>query len=254
MLQKIIVSLTCNVPGKIKGHAGTELHALFFKVVDSINAEMAVKLHEYDVKPFVVGPLVGKVNRKEGYSSVMEGEKYSFSISSLNKEVCALLPAINDYFAKNEVYLGETQYKFLEARYLYKKEQSYFKLMSRSLQEKLIMEFLSPTCFRSEGHLRVFPSPDFVFGGLLERWRRFSDTPLPVVSFNTVHVSKYDLKTNTVNFGKYNLIGFRGRCEYSYLPDSEEIQRWALHTLSNYATIAGVGYKTTMGMGQVRLK
>ena len=42
-----------------------------------------------------------------------------------------------------------------------------------------------------------------------------------------------------------------GFCKYSFLPEARDIDKWALSVLFSFANLAGVGYKTAMGMGQV---
>ncbi|GFP33975.1 hypothetical protein HKBW3S42_02315 [Candidatus Hakubella thermalkaliphila] len=51
--------------------------------------------------------------------------------------------------------------------------------------------------------------------------------------------------------GIYSLIGFQGKCKYTVLSNQNEMTRY-LNILADFAFFAGLGQKTTMGMGQVR--
>jgi CRISPR-associated endoribonuclease Cas6 len=47
------------------------------------------------------------------------------------------------------------------------------------------------------------------------------------------------------------VIGFKGRVTYTYPRQIDAPTRQALNALADFGFFAGVGYKTTMGMGQV---
>ncbi|NLT96357.1 MAG: CRISPR system precrRNA processing endoribonuclease RAMP protein Cas6 [Clostridia bacterium] len=53
--------------------------------------------------------------------------------------------------------------------------------------------------------------------------------------------------------GSFNIIGFLGHCVFSFDPDTPETTMWMFNALARFASIMGVGYKTTMGMGQVKI-
>jgi CRISPR-associated endoribonuclease Cas6 len=57
------------------------------------------------------------------------------------------------------------------------------------------------------------------------------------------------LSTHTLHNAKYTQKGFCGHCTYAL----QDINEWAaqITRLAAFAPFAGVGYKTTMGMGQV---
>ena len=77
-----------------------------------------------------------------------------------------------------------------------------------------------------------------------------------------VVIGDYDLQPHQVRFTKHMQLGFVGRCTYDIRSPDEEVkgreeapltmcqQIWLLARLAFYC---GSGYKTAMGMGQVRL-
>jgi CRISPR-associated endoribonuclease Cas6 len=253
-IQKILVRLICREPGLIKGHAGAELHGLFFKALENANIELAEAVHQMQYKPFIIGPLVGKINRRNGVAQVELGEIYSFSLTTLTAQTTSSLPLILEHIGQNKLVIGGAAFSFIEAKVLIDNNYTYFDFMSGSKpNSRITMEFVSPTCFRSSGQQLIFPEPGLVFGSLLDRWNFFSDLPLPKLDLSLINVTKYELKTTMVQFNNYNLIGFKGTCTFTLPSDTQEVIRWAINTLANFATVVGVGYKTTMGMGQVRL-
>lgn len=73
-------------------------------------------------------------------------------------------------------------------------------------------------------------------------------------------IAKYDLKHHHVRFTTHQQIGFVGMCEYHLRGSDEEMLadapltvRQQLLLLVHLAFYCGVGYKTTMGLGQVRI-
>lgn len=254
MLQKINYKLRCTAPGTVLGNAGSELHALLFNALHSANKDFAAKIHALELKPFTLGPLNGRSTREGGRFIIEKDYLYSFELASLETEMTEYLPLIRTYLAGSDIRLGGARFILEEAKPLFKKPRPYFKLMtSDEVKEELGVVFKSPACFRRNGKLNLFPLPDLLLSGLARRWAHFSDAALPDYNTDTIMVTKYGLKTSLVKFDRYNLVGFRGFCSYSFTKEARDIDRWSVSVLLNYGTIAGVGYKTTMGMGQIRV-
>jgi CRISPR-associated endoribonuclease Cas6 len=53
-----------------------------------------------------------------------------------------------------------------------------------------------------------------------------------------------------LEFGSYRQIGFAGECTYEFATDAPGELKRQVSLLADFAFHAGVGYKTTMGMGQ----
>lgn len=253
MLQKINVKLSCTAAGNITGHGGSELHGLLFKVVRAVDEKIARSLHDSDPKPFAIGPLRGRGSLKEGLMTLEKGSKYSFSLSALDKGMTDLLPEIEKYLQSEELRLGEASFRLEETKPLFKKPMPYFKLMAINAEEDLKVSFDSLTCFRRDGKLHLFPLPELILPGLVKRCEHFSGFTLPRLKPEAVLVLQHNIKTGLAGFTKYNLVGFKGFCKYGFTPGTLELDRWAVTLLFNFAAIAGAGYKTTMGMGQVRV-
>jgi CRISPR-associated endoribonuclease Cas6 len=100
------------------------------------------------------------------------------------------------------------------------------------------------------------PLPQWVFGGLLDRWNAFAPVPLPeaVREFAALRMalSRYELRTVAVPF-KPGMVKF-GAVGYGVYtaPHPDEALLSALNLLSEFAFYAGVGAQTTMGFGQCR--
>ena len=115
--------------------------------------------------------------------------------------------------------------------------------------------FITPTGFASRDDAQyLFPDPQMVFSNLCRRWKELFGL-LPGVddneTFASVNVRAYNLETTTavLKQGTYKR-GFTGTISYGWEKRDKALQR-ALTTLSAFALYAGVGYKTSMGLGQV---
>lgn len=144
--------------------------------------------------------------------------------------------------------------------------------------ETLTLEFATLTTFhrgladsKYGKHYALLPLPQFVFPWLARRWQELAPTELAnviqreqierYIAEDGVIIDDHVLQTHRVQFNRHPQRGFLGTCTYELrgpdegdvLPDQLTI-RQQLVLLSWLAFYTGVGYKTTMGMGQVRPK
>ena len=67
-----------------------------------------------------------------------------------------------------------------------------------------------------------------------------------------VVVSQYTLSTRYLSSSKFGHVGFQGHVTYEVKGNPlSQLARW-LTPLAHLALFSGIGYKTTMGMGQAR--
>lgn len=121
------------------------------------------------------------------------------------------------------------------------------------------MRFVSPTAFSWGGRrFVIFPEPFLIWESLLHTWNRYAPRVYRVersefrtLLLQNIQVTQCLLRTKTLYFPNYTQKGFVGSCSYSIMSPDDDAAR--LTTLAAFAYYAGVGYKTTMGMGQVRV-
>jgi hypothetical protein len=143
--------------------------------------------------------------------------------------------------------------------------------------QPLKMEFASLTTFnrvrysvgRHGNHYARLPLPSYVFGGLAIRWQEIVPPALKqivqpeqiqtFIETEGVVIDDYQLQTHKAHFAQYVQPGFIGSCQYLLRgPDDRPTAespltlRQQILLLSWFAFYAGVGYKSTMGMGQTR--
>ncbi len=145
-------------------------------------------------------------------------------------------------------------------------------------EPSLTLEFASLTAFsRGSSHTTygkydlLFPLPQPVFQSLLRRWDDIIPPELASVvdqehiqrylEEEGVTVMDYAIKAHYVHFTTHLQRGFLGTCTYQLRGTDGKttldgpLTLWQqLHVLAQLAFYCGVGHKTTMGMGQTRLK
>jgi CRISPR-associated endoribonuclease Cas6 len=119
------------------------------------------------------------------------------------------------------------------------------------------LEFAAPVTFRQRGLNQPFPTPDLVFGSLLERWNSFAPLALPeeVRRFagECLAVSRFDMRSAAEPTKNGALqIGAVGRCTYT-ATNRDRYWLACIETLAQFALYSGVGAGTARGMGRARL-
>lgn len=143
--------------------------------------------------------------------------------------------------------------------------------------EPLRLEFASLTTFnrtsaRSKdygAHHARLPLPQYVFPGLARRWEDMAPPDLvhviqkdrieQYIQDDGMIIADYELKTHQVKFTTHLQPGFVGNCTYhlrgpdeAMTPEAPLTVRQQLLLLAQLAFYCGIGYKTSMGMGQAR--
>jgi hypothetical protein len=148
----------------------------------------------------------------------------------------------------------------------------------------LTLEFASLTTFNRSNlqnkqygsHYALLPLPQYLFPMLANRWVELAPPELAhlvqrecieqYIAGDGIIIDDYDLRPHVVTFPKHPQRGFTGTCTYELRGPDEEAARAASETempltvrqqillLSKLAFYTGVGAKTAMGMGRVRLK
>jgi CRISPR-associated endoribonuclease Cas6 len=119
--------------------------------------------------------------------------------------------------------------------------------------------FLSPTGFKRDNRQIFLPLPELVFGSLLRKWRALLEpgawsgveNALPRIEIQSYRIQSHAVKLKADAGRKSDRIlrGFTGETEYSFRAlTGTECE--ALSALSFFAFFAGVGYKTSQGMGE----
>jgi CRISPR-associated endoribonuclease Cas6 len=277
--------------GLVSPGAGNQVQAAFLDMVRQGDAALADWLHTPNQRrPYTLGLLQGfnhlsasrleEMMAKNQAVQVAPGQVYWLRITMLDATVFG---SFAQYLITKPraltVRIGDTRFEI--SRLLSTPEagntaqswvgySSFAELRKASkAQKQYHFEFATPTAF-SAGQkqwgklLKVFPEPSTVFESLARQWDIFSPTDLRMATDGlTPHeigtwceehviVSRYSLETCYLPSSKFGQTGFQGNIHYEVKGSPASAEALWLSTLARFALFSGVGYKTTMGMGQAR--
>lgn len=270
-LVSIVLSLSASGEDNavIPSTIGKAAHAAFFGLLAKIDQGMATRLHNAFEKPFSISfSQEGSVSANPLHQP---DQGYWLRITSLDGELSRLLlESATELSALGTLRLFGMKLEVAKVschpkEHPWAGQSTYEELynngvaMSRRKEKAYTigLRFASPTAFRLvDSRLNMpLPWPRLVFQSLAEKWNAFSPIPLwlnwPAFD-RQVSIAHHRLETQVLDFGRYRQVGFVGECWYLLDRSADLKLRQALHALADFAFYAGVGRKTTMGMGLVR--
>ena len=252
MLLSVLLVLRASKQTSLETFSGKKLHGWLIHLVSRYDKEKAQELHSSEEKPFTVSLL-----HPEPGTYWLRVTSFEEVFSSMLEEMLGCV---------KEVKFGHDEYEVLRQHsegHTWAGRSTFDELYNDGLYlarkgERLVgLRFVTPTTFKLAGsRLNMpLPWPRLVFQSLANRWNAFSPIPLWIdwPDFERrVTVAKCDVRTRLLDFGHFRQVGFVGECWFLIDPQAKLSLRHALYTLAQFAFYAGVGRKTTMGMGMVR--
>lgn len=293
MLLSCVLQLRACQDAVLPFTGGRAIHAAFLQLVNNLNPGLNAKLHETArVKSFTTSPLFGDMEKVADGFHLEAEQEYWLRFTSLDATLSALLLNLEardiGHITLLDAKFSVQQVLTKRQAHPWSGVESYESLAERWLgsdgipPRKIGLRFVSPTTFRTGGRNTPFPLPHLVFLSLAEKWRQFAPASLgqEVGNFldelsvtgeaaaekvsrkrgtwerldEIVCLSHYSLHTRTGDFQGFKQVGFVGTVEFEL--GAEIADRWArlLQLLADFSFYAGVGFKTTMGMGQTQRK
>lgn len=125
-------------------------------------------------------------------------------------------------------------------------------------QNRIRMLFDSPAAFKQSGRYTIFPQEKLLLQSLINRWNDMfpeyvlDDEDAFQALLSGIHIIDYRLKTTRFSLKGVKIPGFMGSCVIESKLSLPLQELWnALVLFSEYA---GIGIKTSLGMGGVRVK
>ncbi|MGP1386454.1 MAG: CRISPR-associated endoribonuclease Cas6 [Thainema sp.] len=151
---------------------------------------------------------------------------------------------------------------FCNYQQLYEQASERVDAVSPKHSRKLMLQFCTPTAFRQGKYDSALPTPERVFGSLLRRWNQYSELPFSDEILHVIQPSQFDIETQVATDPRdqfqhtgaktspcNQFMGCVGTVTYQILGNVDASTIKQLNTLADFALYAGVGRKTTMGMG-----
>lgn len=266
LLHSITLELTASNAATIGATMGHQAHALFLNLVQQADPQLATRLHdEPNYRPFTVSPLTGVPAQGETIAlrpglrcnlrfSLLDGGRIWQCLNQSFLEAGPITLRLDHaQFALNRMLATPASDSSGWAGY-----SDWQTLTNTAASRYITLKFASPTAFSiGDKRFSLFPEPQFVWESLMRVWNNYAPPPLHLDKLaisefikQRVVVADYELHTATLHYPSYKQKGFLGTCTYLIQELGECAQRMA--ALAEFARYAGVGYKTTMGMGQCR--
>jgi CRISPR-associated endoribonuclease Cas6 len=288
-LFSLLLRLHPIAPGYVSPSSGTQMQAAFLDLIRQSDPALAAWLHAPNQRrPYTLSLLQGFNHLSQEQLSeamannqplpVMPGQVYWLRITMLDAEIFGSF--VRYLFMKAHgltLRVGDTHFEVSRVINTPDPQQSTLSWAAyssfaelhamQSVQKHYEFEFATPTAF-SKGQrawgkqLLLFPTSSLVFENLARQWEIFAPTHLRLGDLTPqdiaiwcdehVLVSYYTLSTRYLSSSKFGHVGFLGHVTYEVKGEpSASVARW-LSPLARLALFSGIGYKTTMGMGQVR--
>lgn len=284
-LYSCVASLTAEAPTTLPATQGHHAHAAFLDIVRSVDPALAAWIHDSTGrKPFTVSPLHGLPEGRNGHVHVPAGWTCWLRFTFLAQPLFdTFISAFLHGAVRPRIRLGPGVFTVTEVRctpgsHPWAGWTSAEELVSgqpgeatstaaagRADEEAGVFTFelATPTAWSLGGdrgrRMDVLPSPALFFGSLASCWnawfgdRLFRIGPeLRDYAAEAMVVSRMQLETRMYRYRDHLQIGTVGRLTYRLLDRSDTAEARQVNALADLAFYSGVGYRTTMGMGQVR--
>ena len=253
--------------------SGRHLHALFLTLVSSVDQDLGDRLHAGDgVRSFSLSPLQVLGNRGQGTGyretlqvqhkrSIAAGQSCWWRISLLDDALFGHLSKLWLNLNPHQAWhLGSADLLITsilgtpQSTQPWANFSGYSQLYEQASDSdrELRFRFYTPTAFRKGQFDTSMPTQENVFSSLLKRWNEFSGMEFPEKLIEPIFPSYFDIQTEIVQDSRSKFIGCTGSVTYRILGQADAEMIKQINCLANFALYAGVGRKTTMGMGMVR--
>ena len=259
MFYSVIVRFRPRKDIYFKYHPSESLHGMLFHMIKERDEEEVEVLHDgYDSKPFTISPIIPYPSWKHGKRYLKKGDKHFFRITFLEDNWYKLFMEYFLYY-QDRLKLSGSQIEIIEVLTNSNEDKKCNSITPKKLRknsqarQKIKFKIHSTTTFRDGDKHIVFPIHNYLFNSLYSKWEEFSSEELIVEreDFNHIYVSRYELESAMEQFSDCPIKGFRGDCEYELDANLSEDKIKDINLLADFAFYSGVGYKTTMGLGQV---
>ncbi len=266
-LHSVILELAAKHPATLPVTVGQQTHALFLNLISQVDPCLATRLHEEPgYRPFTVSFLSGG-HRHGDHLALQSGERCFLRVTLLDGG--PLWSCLRTRFtegARAPLSLGAAQ---LELDRLISTPAAdptgwaaftdWRALALTPARSSITLRFASPTAFSlGQRQFSLSPDPTLVWRSLLRTWNlyapeeyRLAKEPLRDFISSAVFVERSTVSLATVHYATHPQRGFVGECRYLIRRSEQEAARHVA-MLAEFSRYAGIGSKTTMGMGQVR--
>ncbi len=267
VLYSVLFELRAKQDATLPATMGHQAHALFLNLIAMFDLALSQQLHnEHGYRPFTVSSLVG-VQARGGKILLRRGQAYYLRVTLLDggtiwHRLCT------HFLEAGPIAVSLSSAELQLTRMLstpsadttgWVNVSDWHTLATLPAKRLIRLYFASPTAFHmGDREFLLFPESLPLWESLLRVWNAYAPQRyqmdkemIRTCIAGDISTEGCELHTETLHFPKYVQKGFLGTCQYTVQKHAEQAS--FLTTLAAFAYYAGVGYKTTMGMGQVQV-
>ncbi|MEA5618705.1 CRISPR-associated endoribonuclease Cas6 [Cronbergia sp. UHCC 0137] len=270
MPYSLVLNITPQSPIYPEFLTGRHYHALFLTLVSSVDKTLGDYLHQSDAdKAFTLSPLQVQQKHKSHHQTLQfchseaipAGSSCWWKITLLDDNLFSqLTPLWLNLNPEHPWHLGSANLFITSIQGTRQSNQpwanvcTYNQLYEQASETERNINFIfaSPVAFRQGGFDNVLPTKESVFNSLLNRWNKYSGIEFTDFSLESIYPSSFQINTRVTSNYDNKFIGCVGEIGYRILGNVETMAIKQINTLADFALYAGLGRKTTMGMGIVR--
>ncbi|MBD2384632.1 CRISPR-associated endoribonuclease Cas6 [Cylindrospermum sp. FACHB-282] len=275
MPHSLVLNLLPQSPIPPQFLTGRHLHALFLTLVSSVDKTLGDRLHDSTAdKAFTLSPLQIKGNTPllkggKGVSQLQFSHQKPIDggipcwwrISLLDDNLFSQLTQLwLNLNPQQPWHLGPANLFITsiqgtpQSTQLWANAISYPQLYEQASESDrtINFSFATPAAFRQGKFDTTLPTRECVFNSLLSRWNKYSGSEFTQIAIESIFPSFINIHTEALADSRSKFIGVVGEVNYRLLGEIEPIQIKQINALADFAVYAGIGRKTTMGMGMVR--
>ncbi|MEH2257763.1 CRISPR-associated endoribonuclease Cas6 [Nostoc sp.] len=276
MPHSLVLNLLPQSPIPPQYITGRHLHTLFLTLVSSVDSTLGDRLHDSTAdKAFTFSPLQishtnslvlkgGKGGSKLQYSHqqpIRAGTFCWWRISLLDDTLFGKLtqlwlnlnPNCPWHLGPADLYITSIQ-GTPQSIQPWANATIYAQLYEEANEcnSSINLSFSTPTAFRQGQYDSTLTTRESVFNSLLSRWNKYSSIEFTQIAIKSIFPSFVNIHTEILADSRSKFIGIIGEVTYKILGEIEPIQIKQINALADFALYAGIGRKTTMGMGMSR--
>lgn len=243
---------------------GRHVHALFLEIISSIDKPLADRLHEQKTdKAFTLSPI--QVNQRTIYwqydRPIPAGTPCWWRITLLDDLLFGHLTKLwLNLNPEKAWHLGAADLMITSVLGTAQSGQpwanfaSYAQLYDQASRTRTQVDltFWTPTSFRQGAVDNPLPDRDRVFNSLIRKWNQYSGIAISPAIVDVIFPNYFDITTKVAVDSRSQFIGCVGEMSFRLCGHGDPVLVQQFNALGDFALFAGVGRKTTMGMGMVR--
>lgn len=272
-LFSLVLNLTALNPGVLNGAAGELSHAAFYAAVQAVDPALSQRMHDAQERAaFTLSPLYGYWRSpQDKLIRINTGQPGFLRVTLLDDELAGIFLRAMQRPPLPVLRIGDVELGVIGALGAPGSHpwSGYTTLQELAALDEAAdawtVEFASPLAINwgklPNGNRRTltFPMPRIAIAGLRTRWDKLTGSTWGLafeewVERNIVVSRVHYWRNESFRFQQQNFTGGVGKLDYQVLNPSPHANVVHFERLLRLAFYTGIGYKTTYGLGQVRLR